>query len=183
MLRKLLAGLAIMTVLGAPGAMAQPTLAQCVAIEDDAERLVCYDTIFRDADTVVEGAVISKSERLIPARPTGRGPATMTIACEESEMTVSFAFAGQLVSNTGDIAPLTYQVDASGNVARTLRANEDNTALRFATTQDTEFFLDSLVGGRNLKVRMTPVRQRSLTVDFRLQPIAEAIAALRASCN
>lgn len=183
MLGKFLAGLAIGVLLGVPPATAQQAVSSCVAIEDDAERLACYDAIFRDGELDLEGGVFVESERLIPARPTGREPATMSIRCEDGQMVVSFGFAGQLVSNTGDIAPLTYQVDASGNVARTLRAGEDNTSLSFASAADTEFFLDSLIGGRNLKVRMTPVRQRSLTVDFRLQAVADEIEALRAACS
>lgn len=107
----------------------------------------------------------------------------MSLSCAEGGITVAFGFAGQFVSNTGDIAPLTYQVDAGGTTARTLRANAENTTLSFATPTDTEAFLESLVGGRNLKVRVTPVRQRSITVDFRLPDIADDIEALRATCG
>lgn len=178
-----LAGLAIVMLGGAPQAVAQQQpVEQCVAIEDDGERLACYDAIFRDAATLPEGAVVAQSERLIPARPTGREPATLSIACDAGNVVVSFGFAGQLVSNTGDIAPLTYQVDAGGTTVRTLRASADNTLLSFDSARDTEAFLDTLVGGNNLKVRVTPVRQRSITVDFRLPAIAEDLAALRAGC-
>lgn len=181
-LGKLLAGLLIVTAWSVPQAVAQQSVGQCVVIEDDGERLACYDSVFRDTAVAPEGAIVVQSERLIPARPTGREPATMSISCDAGNMVVSFSFAGQLVSNTGDIAALTYQVDAGGTVVRTLRANDDNTQLSFATERDTSFFLDTLVGGTNLKVRMTPVRQRSVTVDFSLMPIADDLAAMRAGC-
>jgi type VI secretion system protein VasI len=170
--------------LGIAPAAAQTTPEECAAIAADAERLACYDAIFRSGTLPQpEGAVVIESERLIPARPTGREPATMTIACMSGDVTVSFAFAGHLVSNTGDIAPVTFQIDQNATAVRTLSADEANTSLRFGPGRESETFLDGLTGGTNLKVRMTPVRQRSLTVDFRLPPHEAPIGALRASCG
>jgi hypothetical protein len=186
---KVLCGLAIAALISL-SAQAQETPQACAAIADDGERLACYDALFRngEADTVPVDAdaleaVVLSSERLIPARPTGREPATMSVACTDGAMVVSFAFAGHLVSNTGDIAPVTLQVDQNATAVRTLRANADNTALSFGAGRESEAFLDSLTGGTNVKVRMTPVRQRSLTVDFRLPESAAAIDALRQSCG
>jgi hypothetical protein len=170
-------------LVAAPGAiMAQSTPQACAAIAADPERLACYDAIFRDAAVLPADAVVIESARPIPARPTGREPATMTIACEPSGVVVSFAFAGQLVSNTSDIAPVTLQVDQGGTSVRTLAADDSNTSLRFAPGRESEAFLDSLAGGTNLRVRMTPVRQRSVTVVFRLPEYFDDIAALRAGC-
>ncbi len=96
---------------------------------------------------------------------------------------VAFTFAGQLVSATGDIAPVTFQLDAGGTSVRTLAADANNTQLSFAPGRESEAFLDTLAGATNLKVRMTPVRQRSLTMDFRVNGVADQIAAVRASCG
>src|SRR5690606_36495853 len=133
--------------------------------------------------TDIEDAIVVNSQQLIPARPSGREPATMVVSCEAGQMVVSFAFASQFVSNTGDISPMTYQVDSAATLVRTMRANESNTELRFASSREAESFLDGLVGGTNVKVRMTPVRQRSLTVDFRIDRIFPKIEALRAGCG
>jgi hypothetical protein len=179
----LVAGLAIILALVPPPAVAQQAVEQCVAIAEDEARLACYDAIFLTTGTTGAEAVVAESERLIPARPSGRRPATLSVSCAEGRVVVAFGFAGQLVSNTGDIAPLTYQVDAGGATARTLRADPDNVQLSFDSPRDVEAFLDSLIGGNNLKIRMTPVRQRSVTVDFRLPPIADEIEALRARCT
>jgi hypothetical protein len=163
--------------------LAQSTPEECAAIEVDPDRLACYDAIFRGNDGPPGEAIVIESERLIPALPTGRGAATMTVACDAAGVVASFAFAGQFVSNTGDIAPVTLQVDQNATSVRTLAADSSNTSLRFAPGRESEAFLDGLAGGTNLRVRMTPVRQRSLTVDFRLPEHAEAIAALRAGCQ
>lgn len=179
---------AISMVVGGAPAHAQATaVAACIGIDEDAARLACYDDLFRNGDPKTpetQGQTISiESERPIPARPSGRQPATLTLACDAGKLTVAFRFAGQLVSNTGDIAPLTYQIDAGGTTVRTLRANADNTELTFSSAADTQTFLDSLTGGSSVRVRMNPVRQRSVNVVFRIDDVEEQIAALRTSCD
>lgn len=179
----LLTALALSLAMPAAPAVAQQARADaCAAIADDGERLGCYDAIFRNVGDIPAADISVDSERLIPALPSGRGPATMMVSCVAGGPVVSFAFAGQLVSSTSDIAPVTFQVDSNGTSVRTLGANEANTLLSFEAGRASNAFLESLAGGTNLKVRMTPVRQRSLTVDFRLQEHAEAIGALRESC-
>ncbi len=174
----LLAGL-----LTAPG-QGQETGESCAVIADDAARLACYDGVFRtDTPAVPEETLSFDSERLIPARPSGRAPATFTVACVEGSPRVGFGFAGQLISATGDIAPLTLQVDQRQTQVRTMQATDGNTRLTFANDRETEAFLDSLGGGRSLEVRVTPIGQRSLTVNFRLAEALAQIAALRESCR
>jgi hypothetical protein len=175
--------LALAAAFAAQPAAAQSTPQACAAIADDGERLACYDAIFATTGTVDPDAVLLSSEQLIPQRPTGRAPATMSVACVSGQPQVTFGFAGQLVSATGDIAPVTFQIDQFGTSVRTLSADAANVALSFAPGRDSNAFLDSLAGGTNLRVRMTPVRQRSLTIDFRLPGIIDDIEALRANCR
>ncbi|MHB1102752.1 MAG: hypothetical protein ACYC0C_08280 [Devosia sp.] len=174
----------LLAALMAAPAHAQETGASCAPIADDLERLTCYDGLFRTDNPQPGGGAISvESERLIPALPTGRKPAEMVVSCEAEVLTIQFRFAGQLISATGDIAPVTFQVDQNATAVRTLNASPDNTAVGFWTTEESSVFLNSLAGGTNLKVRMTPVRQRSLTVDFRLAEHRDAINAVRDTCR
>lgn len=176
-------GVLLTALLSAP-ALSQETGASCALIEDGAERLACYDRLFRTDNPPAGDAMVTiESERLIPALPTGRKPAEMIVSCDSGLLTVQFRFAGQLISATGDIAPITFQVDQNPTSVRTLRASQDNASAGFWTTQESTAFLNSLAGGTNLKVRMTPVRQRSLTVDFRLDKHREEIEAARNACN
>ncbi len=173
-------------MLAAPSlpASAQTGVSACTAIEDDAGRLACYDRLFRDAQAAAEGlSAVLESEQLIPARPTGRGPATMTVACIEDELTVSFAFAGNTMSALGRDAGITLQYDLQAARSRTLPVNEDNTALVIDNTRDAAQFLDGLAGATNLTARVTPVNSRSLSVRFRVDAFAPEAAHVRAACG
>ena len=180
-----LIALALVTFLAGAGtpALAQQTPQVCARIEDDAERLACYDAIFQVVGDVAGESILIESEQLIPASPTGRAPVSMTIACDAGQMRVSLRFAGNTVSNTGAFAPVTFQVDSRGTLVRNLSADASNTELSFAAGRESDEFLDSLVGGNNLRVRMTPVRQRMANVIFRLSERADEIAALRQACG
>ena len=129
------------------------------------------------------GAISIAPVRVSRGARTGRQPAEMIIQCAQGILSVQFRFAGQLVSATGDIAPITLQVDQNATAVRTLSPSSDNTAVGFWTTAESSAFLGTLAGGTNLKVRMTPVRQRSLTVDFRLPEHHDAIEAVRNACQ
>jgi type VI secretion system protein VasI len=179
---RLIFGALAAMVLVAP-ASGQETGESCGAIGNDTQRLACYDGIFRSVSGDAPAALTFDSERLIPARPSGREPATMTIACVASAPVVSFSFANQLVSGTADIAPVTLQVDQGPTQVRTMRSSPDNLSLTFANARESELFFDSLLGGERLRVRMTPVRQRSVNITFRLQEAVPQIEALRDSCG
>jgi hypothetical protein len=64
-----------------------------------------------------------------------------------------------------------------------MQSTEANTRLTFGNPRETQAFLDSLEGGRSLEVRVTPIGQRSLTVNFRLAEALDEIRALRESCR
>ncbi len=179
---RLVMGVLVAMTIALP-AMGQETGQQCAAIVDDASRLSCYDEIFRTGAVEPTENLLFESEQLIPARPSGRATASFRLACVEGEPDVSFSFAGQQMSATGDITAITLQVDQGPTQVRTLLASEDNTAVRFGSARDSNAFLDTLAGGTTLKVRATPVRQRSLNVTFRIDEALPQITALRQSCN
>ena len=167
-----------------PQAFAQTSGEQCAAIAGDVERLICYDGIFRAATTSGQNVSVSlESEQLIPARPSGRAPAVMTVSCDAGLLSVAFAFAGNTLSALGNDAGLTLQYDVQAARSRTLPVNADNTAVLINNSRDAEAFLDGLVGTTNLTARVTPANSRSLSVRFRVDGFIEQVAPVRAACN
>lgn len=178
--------LALLPMLAAP---ASPVLAQsagsdCAAISGDAERLACYDAVFRTGGVPSVAATVAalESEQLIPARPSGRAPATMTVACESGQLSIAFAFAGNTMSALGNDAGITLQYDLQAARSRTLPVNGTNTAIVMGASDGAEAFLQGLEGATNLTVRVTPVSSRSLSVRFRVDAFMPAIAPVRAAC-
>src|SRR5690606_35758971 len=167
-----------------PAAMAQQAGAQCVGIEADAERLACFDAAFSATPAADgEAMVVLESEQLIPARPSGREPATITVACSEDVLTVAFGFAGNTMSALGRDAGITWQLDLQAGRSRTLPVNSENTAILLDNTADALSFLQSLEGVTNLTVRVTPVNSRSLSVRYRVDEFGAQVAPVRAACG
>lgn len=177
-----LVGLVVLGAMPVAPALGQ-TGALCAAIDSEGERLACYDAIFRGA--VGEGglSVSFESEQLIPARPSGRQPATITVTCAAGTLSTAFAFAGNTMSALGRDGGITLQADLQSPRSRTLSVNATNTALVIDSTVDTNAFLDGLAGANNLTVRVTPSNSRSLTVRFSLAGVLEQVEPVRAACS
>ena len=163
---------------------AQSEPAACSALANDAERLRCYDGFFRQGSVSSDGLSIQlQSQQLVPARPSGRAPATVTVACEAGELTVAFSFAGNLLSALGNDTGITLQYDLQAARSRTLPVNETNTALVIDNTVDSLSFLRGLVGATNLTVRVTPANSRSLSVRFRVDEFTSDVEPVIAACG
>lgn len=170
--------------LPAPLAIAQEGVARCVAIATDVERLACYDGLFRSSGPSASAiSVILESEQLIPARPSGRAPATMIVTCDAGTLSVAFTFAGNTLSALGNDAGLTLQYDLQAARSRTLPVNATNTAILLDNSRDAGAFLDGLAGATNLTARVTPVNSRSLSVRFRVDAFIAEVAPVRAACG
>ncbi|WIJ24552.1 hypothetical protein [Devosia sp. RR2S18] len=181
-----LTGLALLPLffVPVPTVLAQPNGVACATIEADAQRLACYDEIFRPGGEIpISDGVVLPSEQLIPARPSGRAPATLTVACEAGTLNVEFAFAGNELSASGRDAGISLQYDLQRSRSRTLPVNDTNTALVINGTPETLEFLSGLVGTTNLTARVTPINSRSLTVRFRLNDFLDRVAPVRTACG
>lgn len=158
--------------------------AQCAAITADAERLACYDGAYRTGVTPAEGTtVVLESQQLIPARPSGRAPATITVSCAGNELQVAFGFAGNTMTSLGRDIGLTLQYDLQRARSSTLPVNADNTAVLIDNTADALEFIEGLEGATNLTVRVTPVTTRSLNVRFDIGSFDDAVAPVVAACG
>lgn len=183
MANRLVGVLALSLLIGGIGPVAAQSGAQCAAVDDDATRLVCYDDLFRNTGpSEPANAVVFESEQLIPARPSGRAPATITVSCEPNGLQIAFGFAGNTLSSLGNDVGLTLQYDLTRR-SSTLPVNEANTAVLIDNSRDARTFVDSLAGVTNLTVRVTPTSARTLSVRFRVDEFAASAAPVLASCN
>lgn len=179
----LVAVLALPALLVLAGPAAAQSGAQCAAIAEDGSRLACYDDVFRtDTAAAQSEAIIFESEQLIPARPSGRAPATISVSCEPNGLRIAFGFAGNLLSSLGNDVGMTLQYDLSRR-SSTLPVNEDNTAVLIDNTRDALAFINNLAGVTNLTVRVTPASTRTLSVRFRVDDFADRASPVVSSCS
>lgn len=157
---------------------------QCATFVSDQERLACYDLLFRSDTSVADAiSVTLESEQLIPARPTGRAPATITVSCEAGTLRVAFGFAGNALSSLGRDVGITLQYDLQRARSSTLPVSADNTEVLIDNTRDALSFIDGLTGATNLTARVTPANSRSLSVRFRVEDFDAQVAPLVAACS
>lgn len=157
--------------------------AQCASIGGDTERLACYDDLFRNGAAPGDASAVTfESEQLIPARPSGRAPATITVSCEANGLQVAFGFAGNTLSSLGNDVGMTLQYDLTRR-SSTLPVSADNTSVLIDNTRDALAFIDNLAGVTNLTVRVTPASTRTLSVRFRVDSFAETVAPVIEACS
>lgn len=182
-MKRIVAVLVLPALLAISGPAVAQSGAQCAAIADDAARLVCYDDVFRSVDASVDaGGVTFESEQLIPARPSGRAPATITVSCQPNGLQVAFGFAGNTLSSLGNDVGMTLQYDLTRR-SSTLPVSSDNTAVLIDNSRDALAFIDNLAGVTNLTVRVTPASARTLSVRFRVDQFAQEVAPVVAACS
>ena len=183
-MKRVLTILALPILLGFSLPAAAQSGAQCAAIDADAQRLACYDGLFRSADGEAASASVTlQSEQLIPARPSGRAPATITVSCDAQILQVAFGFAGNTMSIAGNDTGLTLQYDLQRARSSTLPVNENNTAVLIDNTRDALAFVQGLEGATNLTVRVTPATTRSLNVRFNVSEFDTEVAPVVAACS
>lgn len=181
--KRVFAVLALPMLLAMAGPIQAQTGAQCAAIDDDSARLICYDDLFRNQPEAENAASVTfESEQLIPARPSGRGPATIIVSCEPNGLQVAFGFAGNTLSSLGNDVGLTLQYDLTRR-SSTLPVSEANTSVLIDNTRDALAFIDNLAGVDNLTVRITPTSTRTLSVRFQVEDFADRAAPVVASCS
>ena len=181
--KRFFVALAMPAMLAVSGPALAQSGSQCAAIDEDAARLVCYDDLFRnDTAPSQSQSVVFESEQLIPARPSGRAPATITVSCEANGLQVAFGFAGNTLSSLGNDVGMTLQYDLTRR-SSTLPVNASNTAVLIDSSRDALAFIDNLAGVTNLTVRVTPASARTLSVRFRVDSFAQQVAPVVAACS
>jgi type VI secretion system protein VasI len=182
--KTLLTVLALPILLGFSLPAAAQSGAQCAVVADDGERLACYDGLFRAGSAPASGeSVTLQSQQLIPARPSGRAPATITVSCEVEGLQIAFGFAGNTMSALGRDTGLTLQYDLQRARSATYPVNDDNTAILINDPVDAQAFVDALEGATNLTVRVTPASTRSLNVRFGVSDFGEEVAPVVEGCG
>lgn len=159
-----------------------PAAAACAALTSDADRLACYDGLFRPS-AIPSSVLVLQSEQTILARPSGRANATLSLSCSAGVPRLEFAFAGNPLSATGANIGISVQRDLRSSRALSLRPSADGTGGIMDQRADLETFVQSLQGVGALSLQTRTTDYRSLTVRFQIGPRASDLSAALAACR
>ncbi|WP_374381395.1 type VI secretion system-associated protein TagO [Dongia sp.] len=182
--------------------VAQETPDACAQIEDDKNRLECFDLLFRksrvdkattsawrvkedtskiDDSTNVFVAVDSTEE--IGNRFGQRGFASLVLVCRENETNVYFYFAGEHMASIQGYGDVTFRIDKQKAKTRHFEESTDNEALGLWSGSAAIPFIKELFTGNSLYVRATPFSESSLQVEFPIAGADAATKSLRSACK
>lgn len=192
------------TLFACVGAYAQDSAEQCAAIDDGAERLICYDLLFRvDREIEVSPAksnweVRTETSRIDDStnvfltvqssdtfldRFGGAGRGYMLVRCMENTTTVYFSMGDHHLADLQGYGEVTYRIDSAPAQSRRFRESTDNRALGLWNGGSSIPFIRELFGAQNLLVQITPYGESAITVDFPIAGLEEAIIPLREACS
>jgi type VI secretion system protein VasI len=179
---------------------------ECVSIENDLDRLACYDrasgrTPVASAPSVstrnwsveIEKSefkdttdVYMRTESLGSVQCNSySGPETVTLLMRCKENTTSFFLSAgcHFASGHGGYGNVEYRIDDRPAGKKGFTESTNNKALGLWNGSKAIPFIKKLLGKERLLVRFTPYAQNPMTAEFNVSGIDEAIKPLRKACN
>lgn len=196
----LIAGILMFTDTHESGATEDGT--SCGAIENVAERLLCYDGIFRtpntdmpartnwdvsistspltDEQTVV--ALVLSNEEISCGRSTDQRM-ILLVRCKENSTSLYFDTGCHMTSGHGDYGKMEMRIDTQTAISVSGAESTNNEALGLWGGAKSIPIIKKMLGGELLTVRMTPFVQNPFVVTFNIAGMQSAIAPLRKACS
>jgi len=176
----------------------------CKAIDNDLDRLACYDkqsgrnstetkiettsswavrsetSEFKDTTDVF---VSTDSDDTVPCGYSGPRKVSMMVRCMENTTSVYFSSECHVASGFSGYGNVEYRVNDKKAVKKGFQASTDNSALGLWSGRSSIPFIKSLLGGKRLLIRFTPFNESPVTASFDISGIDTAVQSLRKACN
>lgn len=199
-MNRLIHCVAALVGLAATSALADPS--SCTAIEDDGARLACYDALFAppsegDIDATGNWQVRTETSKFDDSTKVylslssseqsncryDTAPHQIWAACRENTTNVWIWFGGCFMSSTTGRGEVTYRVDKLPARTKRFRESNDNEALGLWSGGQAIPFLKELMGHDTLVLRATPFSESTVTAEYDITGLDQALAPLRNACN
>lgn len=201
---KLLALSTGFAILMTEGSLAAP---ECAIINDDVERLECYDELHRPASTPSYEGASDPPERIdwsiredvsrmtddrnvfVSVRagePIRCGykdeRAVLLLRCLENTTAVTLV-TNCFMADIQGYGQVEYRVDDRPMARRNFQESTDNMALGLWSYGKARPFIDDLVGGERIVLRVTPFNDSPKEIEFAIGGTSQAIEPLRETCG
>ncbi len=178
---------------------------ECREVENDLDRLACYDResgrtpVTETLDTPVESPWTVRSTqsemtddttvvltvRTESALPCGYSPspATLVLRCSENKTVIYINTTCHLASGTGGYGQVTYRFDDNSAETREFSDSTDNRALGLWSGGKSIPLINKMFGNSSALFRFTPYGDSPVTARFDISGLEEAITPLREACH
>jgi type VI secretion system protein VasI len=181
-------------------------MAGCAAIQNNINRLSCFDDLARarkvDAPEVVSAGENNwsvttetskiddsknvflqvESENEFEGKYGSNKKASIMIACRQGKTDLFFSFGDHFMADSGGYGDITVRIDRQKAINVSTIGSTDHGALGLWNGTGIKL-IKSLFGKSKLLVVATPFSENSITVEFDVQGIEKAVSPLRKACK
>lgn len=181
----------------------------CAKNDNDAERLACYDKIFKTdqkpaqaepqvdvgkkgwdvwksqskIDDSVSDLMMLLSDNIVNERAGTMGYGTIGIKCHQKTTTITFNAGEFFLVDDDDYGRVTYRLDKEKAKTKRMDVTSDNKALGLWSNSETIPFIKEMFGHDKIIVQITPYQETPATMEFTIKGLEEAIKPLRKACG
>ncbi len=176
----------------------------CLKIENDLDRLTCYDkesgrdpeivavetdgkwqvetkkSEFKDTTDVYLSVATDEN---LDCGMFDHEPGTLLLRCMENKTAAMLITGCHMASGFSGYGRVEYRVDNKAAMKRNFDASTDNKALGLWDGGDAIPFIKELIDGKTLIMRFTPFNESPTTAKFDISGLAKAIEPLREECG
>lgn len=177
---------------------------QCTVIENSLERLACYDAEAGFEPEVTEQAVSSGDWRVRTETskiddstnvwltlaseeqtncPYKDGSHSIHIACRENSTNIWIYFGECFMSSIQGKGQVTYRLDSEKAATKNFQESNNNMALGLWNGRQAIPFIEKMIGHERLIVRATPFSDSTVTGEYNISGLEEAIKPLQQACG
>lgn len=142
-------------------------------------------TVFEEKSKIDDSSNVflsSSSKEPLRGRFGVKGSARITIACREGKTNLWISFGGHFMSDS-QFGVVTYRVDKRPAKKRHFRESTDHQALGLWSAGEAISFVKELYGGTTLFIEATPHSESSVTAEFEITGLEQAIEPLGNACK
>lgn len=177
---------------------------RCTEIKDNLERLACYDDEVGyypevkeevvgsgDWKVRIETSKIDDSKNVYLTLysedqtncPYKSGRHSIHVACRENQTNMWVIFGQCFMSSIQGRGRVTYRLDSEKAATRSFHESNDNMALGLWEGSTAIPFLKKMIGHDRMIIRATPFSDSTVTGEYNISGLEEALHPLREACN
>jgi type VI secretion system protein VasI len=124
------------------------------------------------------------SDQNVPPRFGGTGtPAELLIRCKDNTTSLTVWFAGQFMASSGGFDRVTYRLDKQPAVNDRWDESTNNQHMGLWSGGESIPLIKKLFGAENFLLQATPFSESSITLDFKVGGLENAVKPLREACG